>query len=224
MFKVSGFNQWCLVGLVFKGLTFDADGNLLSLNRHSWISIQPPQTANHWLERRAQPVTKTTRIDFSLTFPVFFPCKKWLHMFCFGKMVDYHLNNTFSFERKQWYSLEVQQLGSQLCGLFLSVGFDVFIQLPMMGSVWLQLILWNFFTLFFGGGKKRWFPIWQQLAAYVSNGLAGSTKPTQRTRGLEVSRYLHLWNFEKEVDQIPAAPNKKGRTSCCCWPGVELQE
>ena len=52
-------------------------------------------------------------------------------------------------------------------------------------------------------------------SAYVSNGLAGGqTHPTNpRPRGVQI---FTSWNFEKEVDQIPAAPNKKGRTSCCC--------
>ena len=160
---------------------------------------------------------ETTRIDISLTFPVFFLyCKKWLHMFCLGKMVAHHLNNTFSFERKKWYSLEVQQLGSQLCGLLLKPWVLMCKNSPWWVG-WLQLILWKLFTLFFWGGGKM------NDSAYVSNGLAGGqTHPTNpRPRGVQI---FTSWNFEKEVEQIPAAPNKKGRTVCCCWPGVELQE
>ena len=45
-------------------------------------------------------------------------------------------------------------------------------------------------------------------AAFVSNGLAGwmFPHPTPRPRGVQI---FTSWNFEKEVDQIPAAPNKK---------------
>ena len=81
-------------------MPFDADGNPLWLNRNSKISIQTPQTDNHWFGKRAQPVTPTTRDDFSLTFLVVFFPKKLVAYFLFREMVDYHFNNTSFWNRK----------------------------------------------------------------------------------------------------------------------------